>query len=115
MGSVVNTAMTFGEFLEFVQRYENGSLWDDHAYKNYDLLHMSSDKRMQKALAMCGFTEGELSVSLSECHTRVKERGHGALGRTEVRRLLLEWYVWRKITRGEYRTWKYRKSVLTTG
>jgi hypothetical protein len=101
--------MMFGEFLEFVHKYDAGTLHSDMVYKNYDLLHTATEGRLKKALDLCGFTEGELSVALSECHTRVKERGHQALGRTEVRRLLLEWYVWRRINVGEYKQWKYRK------
>jgi hypothetical protein len=100
--------MRFGDFLEFVQQYENGSLFVDHAYKNYDLLWKATDMRLRKALAEVGFTAGETSIALAECATRVRERGYAALSNMEVRRCLLEWFVWRRINAGEYRTWKYR-------
>lgn len=100
--------MSFGSFLEYVEKYDSGKLWFDHTYKNYDLLWQGYDARLRKALRLCDFRHSELSVSLTECARRVCERGYCALSQVEVRQCLLEWYVWRKIEGGEYRKWKYR-------
>lgn len=102
--------MMFGEFLEYVEKFDSGRLWKDVTYRNYDLLWHATDKRLRRALAMCGFRHDEISVSLAECATRVCERGYCALSTADVRQCLLEWAVWRGIERGEYRKWKYRVS-----
>jgi hypothetical protein len=101
--------MSFGSFLEYVELYDSGKLWRNMTYKNYDLLWQAGDRRLRRALASVGFAHDELSVSLAECATRVCERGYCALSEQDVRRCLLEWYVWRKLEGGEYRQWKYRK------
>lgn len=98
----------FGEFLEYVQLHDSGALWQDQAYKWYDLLYRASNKRLQRALSSCGFTNTELSVSLAECATRVRERGYQSLSMATLQQCLLEWYVWRRLNKGEYKTWKYR-------
>jgi hypothetical protein len=99
----------FGEFLYYVELYDSGRLWKDMTYKNYDLLWRHTDAKLRKALADCGFTADELSVALAECATRIRERGFH-LGEGVIRRLLGEWYVWRRLESGEYRKWKYRSS-----
>jgi hypothetical protein len=101
--------MSFGQFLEYVELFDSGRLWKDMTYKNYDLLWQATDRRLRNALALVGFAHDELSVSLAECATRVCERGYCALSTADVRRCLLEWYVWHKLEGGEYRKWKYRK------
>lgn len=99
----------FGEFLYYVELYDSGRLWSDMTYKNYDLSWKATDAKVRSALADCGFTAEELSVALAECATRIRERGFH-LGEGVVRRLLGEWYVWRRISSGEFRKWKYRRS-----
>lgn len=103
-------AVKFVKFLEYVELYDSGKLWKDHAYKNYDLLWGACNSRLRRALALCGFRHNEISVSLAECATRVRERGHEALTNDEVKTCLLEWIVWRSIVGGEYRQWTYRKT-----
>jgi hypothetical protein len=98
----------FGEFLEYVELYDSGRLWKDMTYKNYDLLWKATDAKLRKALADAGFHADELSVALAECATRVRERGF-ELGVSVVRRLLGEWYVWRRLESGEYKKWKYKR------
>lgn len=100
--------MTFGSFLEYVERYDSGKLWKDLTYRAYDLMWQASDKRLRRALAKCGFDHDELSISLAECATRVRERGFH-IGDSVVSNLLLEWYVWWGLERGEYKLWKYRR------
>jgi hypothetical protein len=107
--------MKFGEFLEYVEKFDSGRLWKDVTYRNYDLLWQASTNRLRRALALCGFEHDELSVSLAECATRVCERGHCSLSLADVRQCLLEWYVWRGIERREYKSWKYRSSVAAKG
>lgn len=102
--------MSFGSFLEYVQLYDGGELWHDLTYKNYDLLHgVSGNVRLRRALAEAGFNHQEISVSLAECVTRLRERGYASLSESEVQGCLLEWTVWHRINSGEYKTWKYRK------
>jgi hypothetical protein len=100
--------MSFGSFLDYVEKFDSGKLWRDLTYKNYDLLWQATDKRLRLALRLVGFQHDEVSVSLAECATRVCERGHCSLSVADVRRCLLEWYVWGKLESGEYKTWKYR-------
>lgn len=96
----------FGGFIEYLELYESGRLWRDHTYRNYDLLWLGGSGRLRRALADCGFHGSELSVSLAECVTRVRERGYELSGAT-VQQCLLEWYVWRRIESGEYKKWKW--------
>jgi hypothetical protein len=100
--------MSFGSFLEYVEKFDSGKLWRDLTYKNYDLLWQATDKRLRLALRLVGFQHDEVSVSLTECATRVCERGYCALSLEDIRICLWEWYVWRKLESGEYKTWKYR-------
>jgi hypothetical protein len=102
--------VSFGEFLEYVEKYDSGKLWKDITYKSYDLLWQASDARLRRALKLVGFDHDELSVSLAECVTRVCERGYCGLSNAAIRQCLLEWYVWRGLERREYKSWKYRVS-----
>jgi hypothetical protein len=98
----------FGQFIEYVHLYDSGKLWRDQTYKWYELLWRASNQRLRSALAECGFRHDELSTSLAECATRVRERGYETLSMATLQQCLLEWYVWRRINEGEYKTWKYR-------
>lgn len=98
----------YGEFLEYVELHASGMAWQDQTHKWYDLLWQATNKRLKRALRDCGFTHDELSTSLAECATRTRERGY-ALPEATLQQYLLEWYVWRRLNAGEYRTWKYRK------
>lgn len=103
----------FGEFLAYVEMYDSGRLWKDMTFKNYDLLWKASNNRLLRALADCGYTADEPTVGLAECATRIRERGFH-LGDSVVHKLLLEWYVWRRLESGEYIKWKYRNSLGTS-
>lgn len=103
--------MKFGKFLEYVRLYDSGKLWEDHAYKNYDLLHTSGMYRLRRALRECGFDADEISVALAECHTRVRERGFAAISQTVLSILLMEWFVWWRVNEGVYKKWKYRNKT----
>lgn len=100
--------MNFASFLSFVQLYASGKLGDEQTYKHYDLLWRANDRRLRRALRECGFTYRELYLSVAECAARIRDRGLH-FDESAVRRLLLEWYVWRGLKTGEYRKWKYRE------
>lgn len=100
--------MSFGDFVQYVELYQSGGLVQDQAYKHYDLLYKASNRRLKNALKDCGFTDKEMSISLAECATRIRERGL-VVTEGELQQGLLEWYVWRRINRGVYRRWTYRK------
>lgn len=98
----------FSSLVEYCGMYVRSELYADQAYKNYDLLYRTSNRRLRAALADAGFRHDELSTALAECAARIRERGYG-LAETELEQCLLEWYVWRRINSGGYRKWPYRQ------
>jgi hypothetical protein len=92
--------VSFGEFLEYVEKYDSGKLWKDVTYKNYDLLWQASDARLRRALALCRLrSRRTIGIACRVCHTCLRARVLRIVKRGDTQ-CLLEWYVWRGLERG---------------
>ncbi len=100
--------MRLASFISYVSMSDRNELWADMIYRNYDLTYMGGPTRLKQALRDCGYRYGEVSLSLAECTTRVREAGFNWTA-DAVRKALIDWQVWHRIKSGELRKWKYRR------
>jgi hypothetical protein len=103
-------AMKFGEFLEYVEKYDSGKLWKDRRTRTMTCC----GRPVTRGCAVRSRSAASITMNYQfrlQSVSHVSASGGTARCRTRtIRECLLEWYVWRKLEGGEYRKWKYRTS-----
>lgn len=88
-------------FLDFVRREEDNTIWEDATYRAYDLDRMTGERSLQNAARYVGYTY--ISDLVSDV------RGMGYTG--YVVAPLLRYWVWHRLMTGQMRKWPLRKAV----
>lgn len=99
--------MTFGKLLKYVERDQAGTLWEDSAFRAYDLSYGQGPLRLRMALYRAGYRGSETSLMLAECKADIGSCGL-LLPLPTIKRLAQEWYIWQRLNDGEITRWKYR-------
>lgn len=85
-------------FADFLQRYNDGTLVDDAAWRAYDIEGMAKVRHAQAALPLIGYNP---SLKRHPYSGVASKYGLSSTARAEY--LLGIWYVWRGISNGSIR------------